>query len=70
MQSKGVGPITSVELGEIDQAMADKGKEIFEAKCTACHKTDSKFIGPALQDVVNRRSPEWIMNMILNPEEW
>lgn len=69
MESIGVGPITSVELGEIDQAMADKGKAIFEAKCTACHKTDSKFIGPALQDVVNRRSPEWIMNMILNPDE-
>lgn len=30
---------------------------------------DKKFIGPALAGVTERRSPEWIMNMILNPEE-
>ena len=29
---------------------------------------DKKFIGPALDGVTLRRSPEWVMNMILNPE--
>lgn len=69
MSMKGIGPVTSVELGELDQAMADEGKEIFEANCTACHKIDKKFVGPMMKDVIKRRSPEWLMNMILNPEE-
>ncbi|WP_340154151.1 c-type cytochrome, partial [uncultured Winogradskyella sp.] len=37
--------------------------------CTACHKADKKFIGPAPTGILSRRSPEWVMNMILNPEE-
>jgi hypothetical protein len=36
--------------------------------CTACHKPDKKFIGPAPKGILERRSPEWVMNMILNPE--
>lgn len=68
--NKGVGPITNVELGaEIDQAMADAGKAVYEAKCTACHKPEKKFIGPAPKGIYERRTPEWIMNMILNPEK-
>ena len=35
----------------------------------ACHKPDKKFIGPAPTGIFKRRTPEWIMNMILNPEE-
>lgn len=70
MTNKGIGPISSVELGaEIDQAMAAKGKEIYDAKCTACHKPDEKFIGPPPKGILDRRTPEWVMNMILNPEE-
>ena len=69
MSMKGIGPVSSIELGELDQAMADEGKEIFEANCTACHKIDKKFVGPMIKGVMERRSPEWVMNMILNPEE-
>jgi len=68
MLNKGVGTITSVTLGEIDQALASEGETIFKAKCTACHKITKKFVGPALKGVTQRRSPEWIMNMALNPE--
>lgn len=68
MKNKGIGPITSIELGEIDQNMADEGKAIFSLKCTACHKISKRLIGPALVGITERRSPEWIMNMILNPE--
>ncbi|MDZ4728270.1 MAG: c-type cytochrome [Leptospira sp.] len=67
--SKGIGPITSVSLGEINPEMANKGKGHFEAKCSACHKFDEKVVGPGLQDITLRRTPEWIMNMILNPVE-
>ena len=70
MTNKGVGPITSVELGaSVDQALADKGKAIYDAKCTACHKPTEKFIGPAPKGILDRRSPEWVMNMILAPEK-
>jgi hypothetical protein len=37
--------------------------------CTACHKPEKNFIGPAPKGVLDRRTPEWIMNMILNPEQ-
>lgn len=68
MDNKGVGPIKSVTLGELDQELAAQGLEIFENMCTACHKAEKKFIGPAPKDILSRRSPEWVMNMILNPE--
>ena len=29
---------------------------------------DKRFVGPALGGVTKRRSPEWILNMITNPE--
>lgn len=68
--SKGVGRFTSVEIGALDKAMAEKGEAIFTAKCSACHKTTSdKLVGPGLKDVTKRREPEWIMNMITNPQE-
>lgn len=69
MKDKGVGSITSITLGEIDQKMAEEGKAIFLAKCSACHKISKRVVGPALVGVTERRTPEWIMNMILNPEK-
>ena len=65
---KGVGPIKSVTLGEIDPKLAAEGEKIFKAKCTACHKISKRFVGPALKGVTKKQTPEWIMNMILNPE--
>lgn len=69
MEDKGIGPITSITLAEIDEAMAAEGKEVFKTKCSACHKISKRFVGPGLAGVTEKRSPEWIMNMILNPEE-
>jgi mono/diheme cytochrome c family protein len=68
MKDKGIGPVKEITLGDLDQAMADQGKELFATKCSACHKVDKRFVGPALAGVTERRTPEWIMNMILNPE--
>lgn len=68
--SKGVGPIKDLKLDPtVDPAMAALGKEVYNSKCLACHKTDKKFIGPAPVGILDRRTPEWVMNMILNPEE-
>lgn len=69
LDNKGVGAIESLVLApEIDRSMAAKGKEIYDQMCLACHRPENKFIGPAPKGILERRSPEWIMNMILNPE--
>lgn len=65
----GIGPIRNLELGEIDPLLASAGEEAFALKCSACHKIDERYIGPALGGVTQRRTPEYVMNMILNPEE-
>jgi mono/diheme cytochrome c family protein len=70
LSNKGVGPITSVTLAaEVNEEMAKHGMDVYTKMCTACHKADKKFIGPAPTGILERRSPEWVMNMILNPEE-
>ena len=66
--TKGIGPIKEVDVASLDRGLAAKGSEVFEAKCTPCHKMAEKYIGPALKGVTQRREPEWIMNMILNPD--
>jgi mono/diheme cytochrome c family protein len=69
MKNKGVGPIKNLVISdEIDLEMAAKGKEVYDLKCTACHKATERFIGPAPKGVLDRRTPEWVMNMILDPE--
>lgn len=69
MDNKGVGPIKNVTFGdEIDADLAAAGDEKFQAICTACHMAEQRMIGPALKGVYERRSPEWVMNMILNPD--
>jgi len=70
LSNKGLGPVTSVTLNpEIDQAMAATGKEVYDQMCLACHRIGKKFIGPAPNGILERRTPEWVMNMILNPEQ-
>ncbi|WP_224997571.1 cytochrome c [Cesiribacter sp. SM1] len=67
---KGIGPVKEVSLGEIDPQLAENGQQLFESKCSACHRTDNtKVVGPGIAGVTERRKPEWIMNMIINPEE-
>ncbi len=66
--NKGIGPITEVKLeGTIDEDLAKTGEGIYKQNCLICHKPDTKFIGPAPKGILDRRTPEWIMNMILEP---
>jgi len=66
--SKGIGQIKNVNLHtplELDRV--ERGKAIYDMKCSACHKlTDQRIVGPGWKDVTKKRKPEWIMNMILN----
>lgn len=66
----GIGPIKEkLDLGQIDMIKAKSGEKIFTEKCTQCHKLDERYTGPALRDVTSRRTAEFILNQILNPEE-
>lgn len=67
----GFGPVSHVDIDPnvIDSTMVAQGKVIFQNSCTTCHKIHESAMGPALGGVVQERSPEWVMNMILNPEE-
>src|SRR5262245_22849122 len=65
----GIGPVTApVALDGIDKAMAKSGEEVFEHKCAACHKMGERYVGPPLGEVTKRRSPAFVMNMVLNPQ--
>ena len=56
-------------LTGIDKALADKGHAIAESKCFSCHKTtDERLVGPGWKGVTQRRTPQWIMNFISNPD--
>lgn len=67
----GIGPFTEEVIlpPTIDEQLAAEGREIFEMNCAACHEMDMRLVGPPLGDVVERRSPTFIMNIIMNPEE-
>ncbi len=70
LDNKGIGPIKLVTFEtSIDKELADKGEQLFKSKCAACHKATQKFIGPPMIGVFEKRSPEWVMNMIMNPDE-
>lgn len=66
---KGIGPVDHVELASLDMSRSDQGRTTFETVCSACHKLEERYIGPALNGVTQRRKPEWILNMILNTDQ-
>jgi mono/diheme cytochrome c family protein len=69
LDDKGVGQIKDLPLDpQINQEMVAEGEAIFKTNCTACHKVEKRFIGPSPKGIMERRSPEWIMNMILDPQ--
>jgi len=65
----GIGPVTErLDIGdEIDQELVTKGRNIYEMKCEMCHNMEGRMVGPELGNVMDRRSPEFVMNFILNP---
>ncbi|MCI0433556.1 MAG: cytochrome c [Gemmatimonadetes bacterium] len=66
---RGIGPIDRLDLGPIDAALAEQGAQVFNLKCSACHKLTDRYVGPPLGEVLDRRTPEFVMNMMLNPAE-
>jgi cytochrome c len=67
--ANGIGPVTEeIPATPIDGALAETGEKVFEEKCSACHKLEERYVGPALGGVTQRRSLAYVMNMILNPD--
>lgn len=67
----GIGPFTEevVLPAQIDHELAELGKDIYQMNCEACHQMEGRLVGPPLGGVLARRSPTFIMNMIMNPEQ-
>jgi len=66
----GFGPVKKkLNLGPIDKTMAVEGEKIFESKCASCHKLDERYTGPAQRNVLQRVTPEFFINTVLNPDE-
>lgn len=61
--------VKDLKVGPLDKDLAAKGQSLYEAKCTACHKFDERFVGPPLRNVVKKRSPEYIVSMISSPDK-
>ena len=69
LTNQGIGPVKDLVFSEIDDEMVQLGKQLYDQKCTACHKFDKRYIGPSLDGLYERRSPSWVMNIMLNPIE-
>ena len=67
----GIGPVTEhIEISDVlDPEMIEKGRNIYEMKCEMCHNMEGRMVGPPLGEITDKRSPEFLMNMILNPGE-
>lgn len=59
----------SVFSQEIDEARQERGANLFKTHCVACHKLDKKLIGPALGNIEEKRSKEWLVRWIKDNEE-
>ncbi|MBP2678653.1 MAG: cytochrome c551/c552 [Deltaproteobacteria bacterium] len=54
-----IGPLAAEKLGKggekpagADAAALEKGKKVFDAVCSVCHRFDSQVVGPPLNEVV------------------
>jgi cytochrome c5 len=68
--TKGIGQVKNVTLhNPLDAERVQRGQDIYDMKCSACHKlSDERIVGPGFKEVTKRRKPEWIMNMVTNTD--
>ncbi len=65
-KSHGIGPVKTVELGPLNKKWVDEGRGIFNTQCIVCHDLSQKKLAPILGNITKQRSPEFIMNLLLN----
>ena len=66
---KGTGPFQNVTLAPPDKDKIKTGLSVFTNKCLLCHELDANKVGPPLRNATKTYSPEFILNMIVNPVE-
>lgn len=68
--NRGLGKYENIELSpNLDHKMAALGEAASGTKCLSCHKLNSeRLVGPGWKGVTERRTPEWILNFITNPD--
>ena len=52
-----------------DQNIVNNGESLFKGNCTVCHAINEVVIGPALRDVHERQSEEWLYAFIKNSQK-
>lgn len=60
----------SAPSGEIDERLAERGKELFRTRgCVSCHTIgEGRRVGPDLAGVTGRREFAWTYHMVVNPD--
>jgi cytochrome c551/c552 len=46
----------------------EKGKTIFTTRCTSCHNVNAQVVGPALANVEQRQTTDWIISFVHSPK--
>ena len=55
----------------LNAAAQKSGKEIFENRCTACHRiSNSDLVGPGLAHINKRRDQEYLINFIRHSQDF
>ncbi len=54
---------------EYDPSVVKNGENLFKGNCTVCHAINEVIIGPALRDVHERQTEEWIYAFIKNSQK-
>lgn len=69
--SKGIGKFKDVVVSPtLDVKLASAGKDVYELKCSSCHKLSGpRLVGPSWDGVTSRREPTWILNFVTNVDE-
>ena len=55
-------------FGSLTASAQPDGGTLFKNNCTSCHKINEKLIGPALKNVHQRHSEEWMIKWIKNSQ--
>lgn len=64
----GIGPVDEpVEIGALDTDKASRGRITYRNNCSSCHRMETRLTGPPLLPALDTRTPEFVMNFIINP---
>jgi mono/diheme cytochrome c family protein len=63
-----INPIASAQDIPTDEPSLLKGKQLFLHNCYLCHEIEKEIIGPALVNIPQKRSLNWLISFIRNSQ--